>query len=150
MLARDIRDYLERLVEKHACVSAIWLIGSRANGCSHAQSDWDFLVFGDDSTLQSMRCDPSLKRDNIDLLVVYDGNSFEEPWGENPKGGNLTKWQWSEVSENEAKYMQTKWVKNEENTKRFGVKHNMAFGDMIESQVKGILIWKNPKGFVLQ
>jgi len=152
MLQRDIRDYLEMLVQKYPSIGAIWLVGSRAAGCSRAESDWDFFVFADNNTFQAIKRDPTLHRDDIDLLVVLDGNSFEEPWGDDPKRGTLKKWRWSKVSENEAKYVQTKWVADEDATKRHNAKHNRELGELgkfIDSEGKGILTWSDSKGFVL-
>lgn len=150
MLTENIQIYLEVLTEKYDSISAIWLIGSRANGCAHEHSDWDFFVFANNDILQSLRCDPTFEQNDIDLLVVYDGDSFIKPWGENSKRGNLKKWNWSEKSEILAEYTQLKWRKDEDYTNKFKHKCDLEHGEFIETQVKGTLVWKKTIGFVLQ
>ncbi len=151
MLSQHVQDRLRRLIEKHASISAIWLIGSRANGCSRPESDWDFLIFANDDVFQAMKRDSTLDRGDMDILVVYDEDSFEQPWGENPKKGSLTEWGWSKVSEEEATYEQTKYVIDEETTERLRRKHNIerfvASGPWIDSKAKSILVWSKLKGF---
>jgi predicted nucleotidyltransferase len=149
VLTEEIREYLCRLVDSHGSVVAIWLIGSRANACWREDSDWGFLVFGDTDSLQSIRLDSALDRADVDILFVYDGNAFEEPWGEDPKkGGDLTDWKWSEVSEDEATYKQTKSVRDDENTEQFGSEYGLEFRQCIVSEARGMLIWRRSIGFV--
>lgn len=152
MLTENIQIYLEDLTEKYDSISTIWLIGSRANGCAHEHSDWDFLVFANNDTLQSLCCDPMFKQNDIDLLVVYDGDSFRKPWTDDDglKRGSLEKWKWSEKSKNEAEYTQLKWLKDEDYTNKFEDECVLEHGEFVENEVKGILVWKKTIGFVLQ
>ena len=97
-------QYIEMLVEKYPEIQAIWLIGSRANDQENPESDWDYLVFADRNLLEILRVDTDLHEPDIDLLVVYDGNSFEEPWteeGEKQKKGSLRSWEWRVDPDNE-------------------------------------------------
>jgi predicted nucleotidyltransferase len=104
-----IESYLKRLVDLSPSITSIWLIGSRAAGTTEPESDWDLLVFADEKTIEIIS-KSKLKERNIDLLVVYDGDNFKEPWfGLNqerkyPKRGSLTKWSWQKISEVEANY----------------------------------------------
>jgi hypothetical protein len=61
-----------------------------------APTDWDYIVFADKDVLRQLRREKSLKRAGIDLLVVYDGDSFVEPWPEGGrlKHGSLSDWHW--------------------------------------------------------
>lgn len=99
--------YIQSLIENHTCIHEIWLFGSRADGNATPSSDWDLLVFADDSTLQQMRRDLQLQSSMYDLFVVYDGNKFVQPWGENPKSGSLNEWKWERKSSHEADYRAT-------------------------------------------
>lgn len=107
-LATDIQPLVHDLL---VCGNEVWLIGSRANGYSKHTSDWDFIVFGDDSLLQKLSELPAPER--VDLLVVTDGQNFRSPWPRILDGvykqGELAKWKWSRKSASAATYESTKW-----------------------------------------
>jgi hypothetical protein len=90
---------------------SVWLIGSQANGTSNEASDWDLLVFGNERLLECLAVQEPIE--NIDLLVVYDGDAFCSPWNQTMEGftkwGSLSGWKWREVSDAEATYSGTKW-----------------------------------------
>lgn len=112
MVVRDsISHYIQSLIENHTGIHEIWLFGSQADGNATPSSDWDLLVFADDSTLQQMRKDSQLQSSMYDLFVVHDGNRFEQPWGENPKRGSLNEWKWERKSSHEAEYRATRPTK---------------------------------------
>jgi hypothetical protein len=71
-----IDDYLEYLSRHYQDIEKVWLIGSRLNENAHWKKsppkDWDLVVFTDRETVNRMITDKSLRRDGIDLLVVYD------------------------------------------------------------------------------
>jgi hypothetical protein len=103
-------EYVTALVSACPCIRQVWLMGSRANGTARPNSDWDYLIFGDDTILNALRTDRKLHRPDVDLLVVYDADNFVEPWGteEREKRGSLSGWQWHYLSEHEAEYRATK------------------------------------------
>jgi hypothetical protein len=75
-------------------------------------SDWDLLVMGDVTTLNELRTATDLRCPEVDLLIVYNGDDFEEPWPDpsdsrGPKRGSLGAlpgWEWNYVSDREAQY----------------------------------------------
>jgi predicted nucleotidyltransferase len=109
-ITEKIQKYLCEIVKNISDIREIWLIGSRANETAQDNSDWDFLVFGTESTLKELKCQVIYEIDNIDLLVVYDGDNFQTPWEEQPKSGSLSEWCWDRTSENIAKYKQIKFI----------------------------------------
>ena len=80
ILNQAIEAYIDKLTAKCSMIKSIWLIGSRANNTFRDDSDWDFIVFADKNTLKELQQDSAFDKDNIDLLIVYNGNDFEEPW----------------------------------------------------------------------
>lgn len=114
--------YLDRLTAVHPGISSVWLFGSRANGTSKANSDWDLLAFGDRAILDAIRAGTTFRHPEIDLFIVYDGNRFENPWpdGDEAKLGRLHNgfeydpnlyvygYRWKELSEWEATYISTR------------------------------------------
>jgi hypothetical protein len=106
-IATDVQPLIRGLLQRGA---EVWLIGSRANGYSKPESDWDFIVFGEDSLVQELSKLPA--PDNVDVLVVTDGKTFRSPWPRKSDGaykqGELEKWQWLRKSSSTATYESTK------------------------------------------
>ncbi|HYT53512.1 MAG TPA: nucleotidyltransferase domain-containing protein [Verrucomicrobiae bacterium] len=115
----DIDSYIQRIISLGIAVDEVWLLGSRANRTERKESDWDLFLFTDAAGLSCLTSNNYLKDDRVDLLVVYDGNNFEEPWPTiqaKAKSGNLRDWVWSRLSDDEAEYKTIKstpeWYKN--------------------------------------
>ena len=103
MLEKEIKDYIVKLTIQHPSIESIWLFGSRTNGTYRPDSDWDLLVFGTHNTLAELSISNEFKHDNIDLLIVYNGNDFKEPWPADPgikkqKSGSLSEWGWRKLT----------------------------------------------------
>jgi hypothetical protein len=122
MLEEAIQRYVSELVSAYPDIESVWLIGSRANGTSRPESDWDLIAFGSQSIFQSLRSDVRFHHEHIDLVVVYDGDTFEKPWGEREKGGSLSGWRWLRQSATRAVYRATKPIFNERGEEEFEVK----------------------------
>ena len=103
-------EYLRMLIAAAPSIREVWLIGSRADHTARPNSDWDYLVFGTRLTLQALQSTPALKRQDVDVLVVYDGDAFEEPWGtdDHLKRGALSRWEWAMLGPERAMYRGTK------------------------------------------
>ena len=113
-----LSEYIENLLSACPEITEVWLIGSRANDKAREDSDWDFFVFGNDHTLSTLQENLSLRHPDIDLLVVYNGNDFREPWeteSGKAKSGSLTGWEWELDKDSlvRAHYNGTKWKDGE-------------------------------------
>jgi hypothetical protein len=112
MEIQRVREYIDLLNVRYHSVSSIWLIGSRASCTERPESDWDLLVFADHDSLAAMRGDAGLRASGIDLLVVTDGDRFEQPWIAEgytvAKFGYLSNWRWTETSRTEAEYLDSR------------------------------------------
>jgi hypothetical protein len=132
MLVTDIVEYIHGLTREFPSITSVWLIGSRANACFKDSSDWDLLAFADEKTFEQIKKADNFKCTTIDLLIVYNGNNFEEPWpdiGNNvAKSGSLKDWKWLQLSEHEATYKGTKDLPN---------------GKVQSKILKAINIWHN-------
>ncbi|HYU13330.1 MAG TPA: nucleotidyltransferase domain-containing protein [Stellaceae bacterium] len=103
--------YVSALVATYPEISEVWLIGSRAEGNARTDSDWDYIVFGNQQILNSLRQRKQFNAPEVDLLVVHDGNRFTKPWrdGTRIKAGSLADWHWRRTSPTEATYRATKF-----------------------------------------
>jgi hypothetical protein len=80
----EARRYIEDLVAAYPRIREVWLYGSHANGTARDDSDWDYLAFADDATLQALWEHPRFRHPDIDLMIVvedvYEGKIFIQPW----------------------------------------------------------------------
>ncbi len=111
--AIKIDDFLSEITDAHPGIREIWLFGSRAKGDERPGSDWNLLAFADEDTFKQLCRNLQFRRADTELLVVLDGDEFREPWGERPKSGYLSEWEWVKSSDREAQYHGTKWVQDE-------------------------------------
>jgi hypothetical protein len=98
MEQRALCEYLGSLTRRYPSVSSVWLLGSRASGSERPESDWDLLVFADEGSFAAMQSDPDVRAAGVDLLVVSNGDRFEQPWREGAemaKSGYLSTWEWT-------------------------------------------------------
>jgi predicted nucleotidyltransferase len=122
VLEESVEKYIKRLISAYPTILSVWLLGSRANGSYKPDSDWDLLVFGSQKVFDDLKLNQSFHHANMDLLVVYNGNDFEKPWGEKQKRGSLTGWKWKALSETESTYRATKSIFGEDGEEEFNVK----------------------------
>lgn len=115
-----VQKYVDAVTNAAPSIAEVWLVGSRANGRATEASDWDFMVFADQQALMLLRVNTSLACEDIDVLVVVDGNRFESPWPRLDKpyrfksghlknyldadGVDVVSWEWSPLGDNEATY----------------------------------------------
>ncbi|MBK1683120.1 nucleotidyltransferase domain-containing protein [Rhodoferax fermentans] len=104
----EIMPFLRQVLEVGHDISSIWLFGSRANGTDTEKSDWDFIAFGSEGTLERLQSATNLHRQDIDFMVVTNGIDFRNAWGPRLKSGSLKTWEWKILSEDLCEYMQSK------------------------------------------
>jgi len=139
-LPNEIQEMLNEIHQNIPSITEIWLIGSRANNAVRENSDWDFLAFGDDSSLNSLKNMVEYKRENIDFLVVFDGDNFVESWGgETPKLGSLTKWKWNRTSDYSAEYEQIKFIPDSHSSN-----DSIELGAIVEKKVNAVRVVLSP------
>lgn len=104
-----IEQYIFRMAAATGNSVEIWLIGSRANGSSRPDSDWDLLVFGPEDTFARLHAAVDLHRDDVDCMVVLEGGDLQSAWGRRIKSGALYRWHWDRTGDREATFVESKW-----------------------------------------
>lgn len=104
--------FLHRLLRHCLDIRAIWSIGHGAGLPAGEAPDGaaELLVFADAATLQCLRKSDDLHCDEVELLVVVDGDAFENAWGDERLSGSLSRWAWREVSADHAFYDESRWA----------------------------------------
>jgi len=108
--AEEASKYISDLVDAYPGIHEAWLFGSRANCSANSASDWDYMVFADQATLEKLRSHSRFNCTGIDLMIVTDGDHFASPWTEysRSKTGRLAAvnggWHWTRLSRTKAMY----------------------------------------------
>jgi hypothetical protein len=110
-------------------ISAVWSVGHA--DASVEQRPCELLVFADLTTLERLRKSGSLHCTDVDVLVVVDGDRFENAWGEHRVSGSLARWAWRQVSPELAYYDESKWAE------RGG-----EAGNVVRVRRKAVLVWQ--------
>ena len=74
-----LNDYINKLTSEFN-IEEIWLFGSRANNTARGDSDWDIWAFANSEVLSALKGRADYKSKDIDLMIVYDKNNWEQPW----------------------------------------------------------------------
>jgi hypothetical protein len=108
-------------------IRAVWSVGHA--DAAAAQARHELLVFADPATLKRLRKSGHLHRADVDLLVVVDGDQFENAWGQRRLSGSLARWAWRQVSPELAYYDESKWAEGD--------------GTVVRVRRKAVLIWQS-------
>lgn len=104
LLPEDLGMYVDTLRKRYRSIDEVWVLGPRAEEPQNRDADWEILAFADLDALQGIRNDPSLHRDDLNLMVVTDGSRFERAWG-NPQPGSLSDIEWRREDPYSASYV---------------------------------------------
>jgi len=103
-LPEELGMYVDGLRKRYPSLDEVWLLGPRVNEEEKRGSDWDLLAFGDAHALAAIRSDRSVHRDDLNFMVVTDGDRFEKAWGD-PEPGRLADLQWRREDPHSATYV---------------------------------------------
>jgi hypothetical protein len=125
----ELAGFLSRLVERCPGIQAVWSLGN-ADDAAQASTQ-DLLVFADLATLERLRAAEDLHRADLQLVVVVDGDRFENAWGPCRLSGSLARWAWRQVSPTAAYYDESKWAE----------RHGEG-GTVVRVRRKALLVWE--------
>ena len=120
--------FLSRVLVSCLEIRAVW--SSADAGSLLAAASHQLIVFADRPTLLSLRRSERLHRADVELLVVFDGDQFENAWGPQRLSGSLSRWAWRQVSDELAYFDQSKWSHPERDA-----------GAVIRVRRQAVLIW---------
>ena len=103
-------DFIRRLLRDGMDIEAVWSVGHSADVATHQGLKSELLIFADRPTLERLRKCDRLHQDDVSLMVVVDGDSFENAWGAHRASGSLARWAWREVSDGQAYYDEARWA----------------------------------------
>lgn len=108
-MPKEIAEFIARVRQCCLEVRQVWLV-AQDGAPAVAAPRWELLAFGSSETLKRLRRADNLHRSDIDVLVVTDGDHFENAWGPRQLSGSLARWGWRPASAGEAYYDEAKWA----------------------------------------
>ena len=124
----ELSAFLSRVLVSCLDIRAVWSSGD-AGVCLAAASN-RLIVFADRPTLLSLRKSGELHRPDVELLVVFDGDQFENAWGQQRLSGSLSRWAWRQVSDELAYFDESRWAQREADA-----------GAVVRVRRQAVLIW---------
>jgi hypothetical protein len=112
-------------------IRAVWLIGHADAAPDAPRKCHAFIVFADARTLHMLRRSDHLHRADVQALVVFDGEQFENAWGPERISGSLARWAWREDGPDLAYYDESKWAQDGE------------AGNVVRTRMKAVLVWRS-------
>lgn len=123
----DVSTFVARVLADCLDIRSIWSIGHDPDEVAPRGGVAELLAFADRATLAHLRRNANLHSETIELLVVVDGDLFENAWGVQKLSGSLARWAWRETSAGEAYYDVAHWAEA---------------GAVIRVRRKALLIWR--------
>ena len=109
-MPKEIAEFVSCLLQRCLDLSHVWLIAQESPAAAAPAPRWELLAFASAETLQRLRKADSLHRSDIDVMVVTDGDRFENAWGPRQLSGSLARWGWRQAAAAEAYYDEAKWA----------------------------------------
>ena len=119
--------FLSRVLVSSLEIRAVWSSTDAAPGLAAASHQ--LILFADKPTLLSLRRSGELHRADVELLVVFDGDQFENAWGPQRLSGSLSRWAWRQVSDELAYFDESRWANSED------------AGGVVRVRRQAVLIW---------
>lgn len=127
----ELSAFLSSVLVSCLDIRAVW--SSSAPGSCLAAASHQLIVFADRPTLLSLRRCDGLHRADVELLVVFDGDQFENAWGQQRLSGSLSRWAWRQVNNELAYFDESRWAQREADA-----------GAVVRVRRQAVLIWSSP------
>lgn len=125
-------SFVSRILASCIDIHSLWSIDHSPEAAWLGVAPYKLLAFADLQTLQSLRRSTDVHREDLDFLVVFDGDRFESAWGKCKVSGSLSRWAWRYVSRDEAYYDESRWDPRNANA-----------GGVVRLRRKALLVWES-------
>ena len=128
----ELGVFISRVLASCLDIRSLWSIDHPPEDSLLVPAPSQVLAFADLHTLHQLRRSTELHRDDLDFLVVTDGDVFENAWGRCRVSGSLARWAWRYASPEEAFYDESRWDPRGGNA-----------GGVVRLRRKALLIWRS-------
>lgn len=94
----QVVEVLNRLIKEKE-TDSIWLVGSRANGTEHTDSDWDFIVF-----VSNQLSERTARHSQVDIIRVDRSGNYLLEGQPMELSGQFKTWQWRQIEPGRSVY----------------------------------------------
>jgi hypothetical protein len=126
----EISGFISRILERCLNIRSVWWMAQDNHEAAPVAPRWELLAFADPATLERLRKATDLHRADVDILIVMDGDRFENAWGQRRLSGSLVRWSWRQVRPAEAYYNESRWADQND-------------GGVVRIRRRAILIWQS-------
>jgi hypothetical protein len=127
----DVSAFVSRVLLNCLDIHAVWCMRQGEHVAAPGSREHELLAFANPLTLQRLRQCDDLHRSDFELLVVIDGDRFENAWGPRKLSGSLARWAWRQVSAELAYYDESTWDDRV-----------AAPGSVVRVRRKAMLVWQ--------
>lgn len=131
-VSSELTVFVSRVLASCLDIRSLWSIDHAPEETALSLPPRQVLAFADLHTLQQLRRSDELHRDDLEFLVVTDGDVFENAWGRCRVSGSLARWAWRYASPEEAFYDESRWDPRGGNA-----------GGVVRLRRKALLIWRS-------
>lgn len=128
----ELGHFVSRVLASCLDIRSLWSLDHSPDDPWRSNPPYQLLAFADLQTLHQLRKSADLHRQDLDFLVVVDGDVFENAWGRQRVSGSLARWAWRLASPDEAFYDESRWDPRGGNA-----------GNVIRLRRKALLIWQS-------
>lgn len=109
----ELSGFVSSLLRHCLAIRAVWSVGHDQFASETPHEGRQLLLFADRPTLDALRRSEHLHRHDMQVLVVIDGDHFENAWGPRTISGSLARWAWRAGDQDMAFYDESKWADRE-------------------------------------
>lgn len=115
-------------------IRAVWWSGDAHTAADPLPRLHRLVILADTPTLNVLRNSERLHRADVQALVVFDGDQFQDAWGPERAAGSLARWAWRQDEPDVAYYSEAKWAHG-----------NRAAGIVARIRRKAFLVWRSAR-----
>ena len=123
--------FIQRLLASVEGIRSIWSIGHAPGASSDEAAPRRLLAFASAEVLERLRKCEDLHAEEVELLVVVDGDAFASAWGATMWSGSLARWAWQRTAPGEAHYDESLWAER-----------GARGGNVVRVRRKAFLVWR--------
>ena len=112
-------------------IRAVWSIGHDVSQTSVPANHRKLLVFANERTCERLHAMHPAKALAVQILVVTDGDSFEDACAAPACSGSLSRWAWRQTGPHEAFYEEARWASGEGEAR-----------NVVRVRRKALLLWR--------
>lgn len=86
LLPEELGMYVDSVRERYPGIAEVWVLRRPTDDEADKAGCWGLLAFADRTVLDALRDDDAVHRDDVELLIVTDGDQFASAWGAEATG----------------------------------------------------------------